>query len=118
MGTTLWHHCPESLHGQVERTMNDYTLINFVESGEGKKTSACSFAPALMSILTGGAPPKKRRLRAADTNRWHAEEVEWLKTEISKAKDAGEAVVVFTHHLPSNKSIDPTSLCGLIAASY
>jgi hypothetical protein len=48
--------------------------------------------------------PLKRKLKATDTNRWHAEEVAWLKAAIKKAKKAGEAVVVLTHHLPSNNS--------------
>jgi hypothetical protein len=59
--------------------------------------------------VDGGAAegaPKKRKLRAADTNSWHAEEVAWLKAAIAEAEAeaAGEAVAVLTHHLPSNNS--------------
>jgi hypothetical protein len=53
--------------------------------------------------------PLKRKLKATDTNSWHAEEVAWLKAAIKKAKKAGEAVVVLTHHLPSNNSPNPNS---------
>jgi hypothetical protein len=31
LGTTLWHHCPESQFGKVEGTMNDYTMIGVPE---------------------------------------------------------------------------------------
>jgi hypothetical protein len=84
MGTTLWHHCPEAQFGQVERTMNDYSMIATID-------------PSPDAVVK-----KKKKLRAVDTNRWHAEEVAWLKAEIKKAKKASEAVVVLTHHLPSN----------------
>ena len=60
-----------------------------------------------MCIVGGGeaeGAPKKRKLRAADTNSWHAEEVAWLKAAIAEAEAAGEAVAVLTHHLPSNNS--------------
>ncbi|ELR14512.1 Serine/threonine protein phosphatase [Acanthamoeba castellanii str. Neff] len=85
LGTTLWHHCPEKDIGQVERTLNDYAMIG------------------VPSTTPEGAP-KKRKLRAADTNSWHAEEVAWLKAAIAEAEAAGEAVAVLTHHLPSNNS--------------
>ncbi|ELR18440.1 metallophosphoesterase [Acanthamoeba castellanii str. Neff] len=85
LGTTLWHHCPEKEFSQVESTMNDYAMIG------------------VPSTTSAGAP-LKRKLKATDTNSW-AEEVAWLKAAIKKAKKAGEAVVVLTHHLPSNNMV-------------
>ena len=70
--------------------------------------------------------PAFRRLHPADTARWHAEAVRWLRREL--AEDAGPTVVV-THHAPSLQSLasvfaeDPlnaafaSSLEGLVAES-
>ncbi len=44
------------------------------------------------------------KLRAADPNSWHAEEVAWLKAAIAEGEAAGEAVAVLTHHKPGNIS--------------
>jgi hypothetical protein len=61
-------------------------------------------------MSTAEEEPKKRKLRAVDTNRWHAEEVAWLKAAIAEAEAAGEAVVVLTHHKPGNISTSPSTL--------
>jgi hypothetical protein len=79
LGCTLWSHVPEEDVSMVQRQMNDYNLIRL----------------------------GKRKLLASDTNAWHAEDVAWLKSELQQAKEAGERVVVLTHHAPIMKSCHP-----------
>jgi hypothetical protein len=41
-----------------------------------------------------------KRLRVADTIRWHEEELGFVQQELEKARVAGEPVVVLSHHSP------------------
>src|SRR4051794_14988066 len=79
VGCTLWSHVPEEDVSCVQRQMNDYHLIRM----------------------------GKRKLLVEDTNRWHDEALAWLKSQLAKAKEAGERVVVLTHHAPIMKSCHP-----------
>eukprot|EP00029_Vermamoeba_vermiformis_P007400 TRINITY_DN3198_c0_g1_i1.p1 TRINITY_DN3198_c0_g1~~TRINITY_DN3198_c0_g1_i1.p1 ORF type:complete len:290 (-),score=62.57 TRINITY_DN3198_c0_g1_i1:26-850(-) len=80
LGTTLWSHVPDDNAQQVQRSLNDYAMISTREQ-DGKT----------------------RKIRIADTNRWFKDELEWLEGEIKAAKEAGEEVVVMTHHAPTMK---------------
>lgn len=86
IGATLWTDCNKGNHitmHTLEQGMNDYRTIR------------------------NGPPshPYERKLRAIDTAIVHKNTVLWLFPEILKQKDAGNKVVVFTHHAPSVNSI-------------
>jgi predicted phosphodiesterase len=79
LGTTLWSHVPPEYSNDVSKALNDYNYIRLLEPGAHKA----------------------RKITVSDVNSWHADELAWLQEEIQKAKDAGEKVVVLTHHAPS-----------------
>eukprot|EP01087_Luapelamoeba_hula_P015783 TRINITY_DN4760_c0_g1_i2.p1 TRINITY_DN4760_c0_g1~~TRINITY_DN4760_c0_g1_i2.p1 ORF type:complete len:264 (+),score=29.86 TRINITY_DN4760_c0_g1_i2:323-1114(+) len=77
LGCTLWS---ETMQEEAEAVskMNNYKAI-FIKD-------------------TADAP--RRRITVADTDRWWNQEVKWLQTEIERAKEAGEQVIVMTHYAP------------------
>jgi len=79
-GCTLWSYIPSELQDEVEMSMNDYNLIYTFDNIPGKEKT-------------------KRRITSWDTNRWHAEQLEWLKHSIETSKTPKN--VVITHHMPS-----------------
>ncbi|KAL0484621.1 Ser/Thr protein phosphatase [Acrasis kona] len=79
LGCTLWSNVPEEHSLTVYQEFNDYYQIKVDVNG------------------------KKRLLEVEDTNKWHREQVSWLKSEIAKAKENNERVVVLTHHAPLMK---------------
>jgi len=83
LGTTLWSKV-DSNEAVVQSSMNDYHKI---------------------SITKEGSP--NTRLRVSHTNEFFADERQWLEDEIRKAKEAGEKVVVLTHHSPILDGSDP-----------
>jgi hypothetical protein len=46
---------------------------------------------------------KTRSITVDDTNKWHAQQHDWLLKEIDKARKNHEHVVVITHHAPSRR---------------
>jgi predicted MPP superfamily phosphohydrolase len=76
LGTTLWSHVPNADHEVVFRCMNDYRRIH----------------DDTVQPTTG--------LHVTATNRWHADEVAFLRDELAKAKTSDEPVLVLTHHAP------------------
>mmetsp|Transcript_44770 Transcript_44770/g.112851 ORF Transcript_44770/g.112851 Transcript_44770/m.112851 type:complete len:671 (-) Transcript_44770:781-2793(-) len=76
LGTTLWSLVPESEQEVVSMCMTDYHRI-----------------------LDDTVEPTIR-LSVATTNRWHREEVEFLRGELAAAKANDEPVLVLTHHSP------------------
>jgi hypothetical protein len=45
------------------------------------------------------------KLTVDDTNKFHFDELKWLKLEISEATKKREIIVVFTHHAPIAEGI-------------
>ena len=78
IGTTLWSHVPTANEKAVQRSLNDYACITIVDE----------------------QTRMKRRLTVQDTNELHEEELEFVTSELLKAKQNGEKVVVLTHHAP------------------
>ncbi len=118
LGTTLWHHAAMRHAKWLEQTMNDYSLISIdveeeIEGKQGEKT----------------VQKKRRRITTKETNAWHHEEVQWLKTEVKQAKERQEMVVVLTHHVPTHASkilpsplsflsLFPTTLLSMLMGVY
>jgi len=85
LGTTLWSNIPEDVKDYAKFSCNDYRQIYLRAGAED-------------------TPEKKRKLTPDDQNEWHKSDVEWLKTQIEKAKQKNFKVVVFTHHAPTDKN--------------
>eukprot|EP01130_Rhizamoeba_saxonica_P011122 TRINITY_DN4607_c0_g1_i2.p1 TRINITY_DN4607_c0_g1~~TRINITY_DN4607_c0_g1_i2.p1 ORF type:complete len:253 (-),score=29.03 TRINITY_DN4607_c0_g1_i2:452-1210(-) len=81
VGCPLWSHIPLSAVGTLENCMNDYSCI-YVQEGRSKK----------------------RLLRCSDTNQMFQECKEYLKQQITEAKNANEKCIIFTHHKPYGTS--------------
>eukprot|EP01080_Neovahlkampfia_damariscottae_P000124 gene124-4370_t len=77
IGSTLWSNVPKENENKVSQSLNDYHMISIEEKGE-----------------------KKRKLQVSDTNKFHKQELDFIKDEIKKAKENNEVVVVLTHHAP------------------
>jgi len=89
LGTTLWSHIPDKFAEEVGMCLSDFRVIKMSEQ-------------------------KGDNLRVEEYNRWHQEEVDWLKTELTKAVENSERVVVLTHHSPlfNCGSSDPQYFCS------
>jgi len=76
-GATLWSNIPEESYTLAEKSLNDY-------------------------IISYSSPPdeRPRKLRAAETARWHKETVAWLEDELEEARKRNQPVLVLTHHTP------------------
>lgn len=96
LGCTLWSDIPDEHKKEVQARMSDYRRITVIESSEedseagdeGKEDNA------------GLEREHERSLTVEDTIALHKGDVQWLKENISSAKEAGEPVVVLTHHSP------------------
>jgi hypothetical protein len=83
IGATLWSSIPDENAANVEQSMNDYRLV-YLPTEEGKSEDGWKF----------------RKVRVKDTLSWHHEEVEFIFSEILRAKEMGKKAVVLTHHTP------------------
>ena len=65
---------------------------------------------------------KISKVKVEDTNLFHEIELKWLKSEISKAEENGEIIVVLSHHAPIFEGVvDPKyigSALGYAFSSY
>lgn len=73
----------------IENGMNDYNLIKISKKVEGMDRSVEHF------------------LTPHDTVEFHKEDLEFLISEVSKAKEASEKVIIFTHHAPVMEATPP-----------
>jgi len=95
LGCTLWSNVPQQHAKDVASGLTDYKAIKIEDNG------------------------KTRAILVEDTNRWHQDELGWLKQEIAKAKTNGEKVVVMTHHAPLMKGTsDPRYEGGAIHSGF
>jgi 3',5'-cyclic AMP phosphodiesterase CpdA len=78
-GTTLWTDIQKEQR-EISRNCNDYYMIKYKDAGV------------------------KRRLELEDTNRFHQENVIWLKGVLDNAKLIGKKVVVLSHHAPTGRN--------------
>jgi len=67
LGTTLWSNIPEDVKDYAKFSCNDYRQIYLRAGAED-------------------TPEKKRKLTPDDQNEGHKSDVDWLKTQIEKAK--------------------------------
>lgn len=87
VGSTLWSWIPEDQRTNIQGSMNDYQYI-YVE--ENKKI---------------------RKVTSNDIADLHLKNYKYLKTQINKAKKAGQKVIILTHHKPYlSESYNPTGL--------
>jgi hypothetical protein len=78
LGCTLWSHVPLPAREVVRNTLNDYRVIEMLDIGA----------------------EEPRPLLVTDTNAMHRREATFLWKEIATAKEAGQMVLVLTHHSP------------------
>jgi 3',5'-cyclic AMP phosphodiesterase CpdA len=74
IGATLWSHVPPQNEKAVANGLNDYVYVKVAENDQ------------------------HRLLTVQDTNKWHAEQLMYIQNELQKAKNAGEKVLLLTHH--------------------
>ncbi len=84
LGTTLWSQIPQESMGDALAGMNDY---NYIAKGH-----------PIIDI---------ERIGPADTNRWHAEALRWLDTQLFRCEEERRHAVVVTHHLPTYSLCNP-----------
>jgi len=80
IGASLWSFVSEEARETVQRGLSDYNAV---------------------SIIEGDNP--KRRITVDDTNKWHKEDVQFLKEQIEIARTDNQVAVVLTHHAPLMK---------------
>ncbi|CAF0735604.1 unnamed protein product [Adineta steineri] len=85
LGTTLWSHVPQETALTIGECLNDYRMIWIIEETK----------------IGDNIMKRKRRITVDDTNKWHAEQHNWLLQEIEKARENHEHVIIITHHAPS-----------------
>ena len=78
LGTTLWSNIPDHMLKTAKRSLNDYRLTYNHRPGESP-----------------------RRLRADETTDMYQLNIGWIRSELAKARENGQKVVVLTHHTPS-----------------
>jgi len=93
LGTPLWTHVPEHAKIQVQNRLSDYSKIQI--RGDGAQ-----FSEPSEKGKEKETPGLLRHLRVEDTNQWHKNELEWLKSEIQKSREKNEKMIIFTHHSP------------------
>jgi hypothetical protein len=87
IGTTLWTWIPEDQRLAIQNQMNDY---RFVYTYDGKKVQS----------LTSDYVANQ-----------HLKSFKYIKSQIIKAKKAGNRIIILTHHKPyKSESYDPGSL--------
>jgi len=85
VGTTLWSNVQNKNKPIVARSLNDYYQI-LVEEEDA-------------DVYTGNE--KARSLTVDDTNRFHAEEVQFIAEEIKDSTENNIPTIVLTHHAPA-----------------
>ncbi len=87
VGSTLWSWIPEDQRENIQNSMNDY---QYVYTLDGKKV---------------------RKVTSNDIAALHMKNYKYIKTQINKAKKAGQKVIILTHHKPYiSESYNPASL--------
>jgi hypothetical protein len=76
LGCTLWSHVPPPAREVVRNTLTDYRVIEVLDIGA----------------------EEPRPLLVSDTNAMHRREATFLWKEIAAAKEAGQTLLVLTHH--------------------
>lgn len=76
VGSTLWSWIPEEQRENIQTTMNDY---QYCYVSEGKKV---------------------RRINATDIANKHLKNYKYIRSQITKARKAGQKVIILTHHKP------------------
>ncbi|EFC41952.1 predicted protein [Naegleria gruberi] len=77
LGCTLWSNVPSRYERDISSAINDYKVINIKDGDK---------APRVLTV--------------EDTNRFHKEDVEWIKSQLEMTKENNEIAVVLTHHAP------------------
>ena len=78
LGTTLWSNIPDCMLKKAQRSLNDYCLTYNHRPGESP-----------------------RKLRADETTDMYQLNIGWIRSELAKARENGQKVLVLTHHTPS-----------------
>ena len=78
LGTTLWSNIPDCMLKKAEKSLNDYHRTYKHRPGESP-----------------------RKLRANETTDMYHLNIGWIRSELAKARENGQKVVVLTHHTPS-----------------
>lgn len=101
LGCTLWSQIAADLAAFVEARMNDYHLSGTITF----PASISHLKPHIKTLFRRNEEFRAVRpvepTRVADTNDWHREDIDFLETEIARAKADGKKVLVMTHHAPT-----------------
>ncbi len=87
VGSTLWSWIPDNQRINIQNSMNDYRYIYISDN------------------------KKIRKITAADIADMHLKNYKYIKSQITKAKKAGQKVILLTHHKPYiSETYDPNGL--------
>jgi len=96
LGCTLWSFIRPEQKDEVDMCLSDYRVIRIgVDPPEITPPDEVTPEWRERQKFIG-----ERRLTSDDTHKWHLEECEWLSSEIARAKNNDEKVLVLTHHAP------------------
>ncbi len=90
---------------------------DFAVFGEGRKVVCAQQTQRALADYRA-IQIQGRLLHWTDTEAMHQRAMAWLRTECLKAKEAGEKVVVVTHHTPSLKSSLPRFMHDPVTAGF
>lgn len=87
VGSTLWSWIPEDQRTNIQTSMNDYRYVYVSDNN------------------------KVRKITSNEIAELHLKNYKYIKSQINKAKKAGQKVIVLTHHKPYlSATYNPTGL--------
>ncbi len=90
IGSTLWSNIPVNYQETIQYEMSDYSMIYTIRQSKTREIIA--------------------RITPAETTALHHKNVAYIKRQITRAKEKGNSVIVFTHHRPYlTKTYNPQS---------
>lgn len=125
VGCTLWTDIPEPNRRDCESTVKDYHVVYVVDEAKAKEAGVGPSSDGLgerrddgITILDANSGADDglcyieeseddelpvRPLRSKDTTKWHREDVEFIKQEVTEAAKLRQRCLVITHHAPTFK---------------
>lgn len=102
VGATLWSQVPLSLTTTIEKLLNDYH-VSFMplEKGDDMK-----------SLSKFEVEHQVKCLKVRDTVNWHKEDLQFISEQVNAAQQAGQTVVILTHHAPLLKGTSAPKFAG------
>ena len=92
VGSTLWSWIPEEHRSRIQESMNDYKYVHVTDANN-----------------------KVRLATPTDISNMHLKNYKYLKSQITRAKKAGQQVIILTHHKPY---VSPTYNAATLDSAY